>query len=77
MKHIVTVLFLLMCTFHIVHCTYRIGDFRNGMSFDHLTQFMADMAELRNNRDDDADVTLHCQGEVIVAHSCVLGIRYA
>ena len=77
MKHIVTVLFLLMCTVHNVQCTYRIGHFRNGMSFDPPTQFMADMAELRNNRDDDADVALHCQGEVIMAHSCVLGIRYA
>ena len=45
------------------------------MSFDHLTQFMAQMAELRNNRD-DADVTLNCQGEAIKAHSFILGIRY-
>ena len=45
------------------------------MSFDHLTQFMAQMAELRNNRD-DADVTLNCQGEVIKAHSLILGTRY-
>ena len=39
------------------------------------TLFMAQMAELRNNRD-DADVTLTCQGEVIKAHSLVLGLRY-
>ena len=45
------------------------------MSFDHLTQFMAQMAELRNNRD-DADVTLNCQGEVIMAHSFILKNRY-
>ena len=44
------------------------------MSFDHLAQLAAQMAELRNNRD-DADVTLNCQGEVIKAHSLVLGIR--
>ena len=46
------------------------------MSFDHLAQFMAQMAELRNNRD-NADVTLNCWGETINAHSFVLGIRYA
>ena len=33
------------------------------------------LAELRNNRE-DADVTLHCQGEVIMAHSSILKIRY-
>ena len=44
------------------------------MSFD-STQFMAQMAELRNNRD-DADVTLNCQGELIKAHSFILGTRY-
>ena len=52
----------------------RIQNIAN-MSFDHLTQFMAQMAELRNNRD-DADVTLNCQGEAIKAHSFILGIRY-
>ena len=45
------------------------------MSFD-STQFMAQMAELRNNRD-DADVTFNCQGELIKAHSFILGTRYA
>ena len=45
------------------------------MSFD-STQFMAQMAELRNNRD-DADVTLNCQGELIKAHSFILRTRYA
>ena len=44
------------------------------MSFD-STQFMAQMAELRNNRD-GADVTLNCQGELIKAHSFILGTRY-
>ena len=44
------------------------------MSFDN-TQFMAQMAELRNNRD-DADVTLNCQGDLIKAHSFILGTRY-
>ena len=39
------------------------------------TLLMAQMAELRNNRD-DADVTLNCQGVVIKAHSFLLGIRY-
>ena len=37
---------------------------------------MAQMAELRNNRD-DADVTLNCQGELIKAHSLILRTRYA
>ena len=46
----------------------------NSMSFD-STQFMAQMAELRNNRD-DADVTLNCQGELIKAHSFILGTRH-
>ena len=45
------------------------------MSFD-STQFMAQMAELRNNRD-DADVIFNCQGELIKAHSFILGTRYA
>ena len=44
------------------------------MSFD-STQLMAQMAELRNNRE-DADVTLNCQGELIKAHSFILGTRY-
>ena len=35
------------------------------------THFMAKLAELR----EDADVTLNCQGEVIKAHSLILGIR--
>ena len=45
------------------------------MSFD-STQFMAQMAELHNNRD-DADVTLNCHGELIKAHSFILRTRYA
>ena len=44
------------------------------MSFD-STLFMAQMAQLRNNRD-EADVTLNCQGELIKAHSFILGTRY-
>ena len=44
------------------------------MSFD-STQFMAQMAELHNNRD-DADVTLNCQGDLIKAHSFILATRY-
>ena len=32
------------------------------------------LAELRNNRD-DADVTLKCQGEAIMAHSLILKNR--
>ena len=36
---------------------------------------MSWLAELRNNRD-DADVTLHCQEEVIMAHSLILKNRY-
>ena len=44
------------------------------MSFD-STQFMAQMAELHNNRA-DADVTLNCQGELIKAHSFIPGTRY-
>ena len=38
------------------------------------THLMAHLAELRNNRD-NADVTLNCQGEVVKAHSLILG-RY-
>ena len=48
---------------------------RTEMSFD-STHLMAQLAEFRTNRE-DADVTLNCQGEVIKAHSFVLGIRYA
>ena len=59
---------------HNAHTELVISETR--MSFDHQTQFMAHMAELRNNTD-DADVTLLCQGEVIKAHSNVLGIRSA
>ena len=33
------------------------------------------LAELRNKRD-DADVTLNCHGEVIMAHSLFLTMRY-
>ena len=46
------------------------------MSFVDSTHLMAQLAELRNNRD-NADVTLNCQGETFKAHSFVLGIRYA
>ena len=55
---------------------YRLSDPLDtySMSFDG-TQFMAQMAELRNNRD-SADVTLNCQGELIKAHSFILGTRY-
>merc|ERR550519_353691 len=35
---------------------------------------MAQLAELRSNRD-EADVTLNCQGEVVKAHSFILGTR--
>ena len=43
------------------------------MSFD-SSHFMAQLAELRNNRD-NADVTLDCQGELIKAHSFFLATR--
>ena len=46
------------------------------MSFADSTHLLAQLAELRISRD-NADVTLNCQGEVIKAHSFVLGIRYA
>ena len=39
------------------------------------TDWLAQLAEFRSNRD-DADVTLNCQGEIIKAHSLILGIRY-
>ena len=39
------------------------------------THLMAQIAELRINRE-DADVTLYCHGEVIEAHSLILGIRH-
>ena len=39
------------------------------------THWLAQLAEFRSNRD-DADVTLNCQGEVVKAHSFILGIRY-
>ena len=45
------------------------------MSFVDSTHLLAQLAELRNNRD-DADVTLKCQGKVVKAHSFILGIRY-
>ena len=35
----------------------------------------AQLAEMRKNTDDDADVTLNCQGEVVKAHSFILGMR--
>jgi len=44
------------------------------MSFADSTHLMAQLAELRNNRD-DADVSLNCQGEVIKAHSFILATR--
>jgi len=44
------------------------------MSFVDSTHWMAQLAELRSNRD-EADVTLNCQGEVVKAHSFILGIR--
>ena len=45
------------------------------MSFVDSTHLMAQLAEMRNNRD-DADVTLNCQEEVVKAHSFILGTRY-
>ena len=45
------------------------------MSFADSARLMAQLADLRMNRD-NADVTLNCQGEVIKAHSFVLAIRY-
>ena len=44
------------------------------MSVDGSSKMMAQLAELRINRD-DADVTLNCQGEVIMAHSLILRTR--
>ena len=44
------------------------------MSFD-STHLLAQLAEFRANTD-DADISLNCQGEVIKAHSILLGIRY-
>ena len=43
----------------------------------HVMSFEATrwLAELRNNRD-DADVTLKCQGEAIMAHSLILKNRF-
>ena len=39
------------------------------------TDWLAQLAEFRSNRD-DADVTLNCQGELIKAHSFILATRY-
>ena len=36
----------------------------------------AQLAEMRKNTDADADVTLNCQGEVLMADSLILGMRY-
>ena len=44
------------------------------MSMNGIHLMMAQLAELRNNRD-DADVSLNCQGEVIMAHSLILKTR--
>ena len=44
------------------------------MSFADSTHLLAQLAELRINRD-NADVTLNCQGEVIKAHSFILATR--
>ena len=45
------------------------------MSFVDSNHLMTQLANLSMNRD-NADVTLNCKGEVIKAHSFVLGIRY-
>ena len=47
----------------------------NNMSVDGTHLMMAQLAELRTNRD-DADVSLNCRGEVIMAHSLSLKNRY-
>ena len=46
----------------------------NNMSVDGTHLMMAQLAELRTNRD-DADVSLNCQGQVIMAHSVILKTR--
>ena len=48
--------------------------FQNPNTHKMSTHLMAHLAELRNNGD-NADVTLNCQGEVVKAHSLILG-RY-
>ena len=57
--------------------TYSTGwniAFQRNMSLDDTSMMMAQLAELRTNRD-DADVTLNCQGDVILAHSLILSTR--
>ena len=39
------------------------------------SHLVAQLVELRLNRE-DADVILKCEGEVIKAHSFILGMRY-
>ena len=39
------------------------------------SKFMAKVEELFNNRD-NADVTLYCEGESIMAHSSILEMRW-
>ena len=39
------------------------------------SKFMAKVEELFNNRD-NADVTLYCEGESVMAHSSILEMRW-
>ena len=49
------------------HCHFRMNTA--------TSQLMAKMAELRQNRS-NADVTINCEGEVILVHSLILDMRY-
>ena len=56
------------------YSTWWNAAFQRNMSLDDTSMMMAQLAELRINRD-DADVTLNCQGDVVMAHSLILKTR--
>ena len=67
-------LLLLMFTYSISDTHNILDILTHNMSLDGTHLMMAQLAELRINRE-GADVTLNCQGEVIMAHSLILRTR--
>ena len=62
------IVFVISCLIQLLFC------FSHNMDIAQ-TKFMAKVEELFNNRD-NADVTLYCEGESIMAHSSILEMRW-
>ena len=62
------IVFVFSCSIQLLFCSSHKMDIAQ-------SKFMAKVEELFNNRD-NADVTLYCEGESIMAHSSILEMRW-